>query len=211
MVSRGKYILSQFGLFVRELRIFGGCYVAGGTAVTCSRRNCPKQTNTKGNDFEDYSLLLSCTSLNVPFCPVYKPVVLSLDSLVCGTLFFWPSDVEPLPGSKSCWRGSLRWAIRSHPLFRKRACRWLWPASQSWPEQRTVQERREHLWSRSLRSATQPRMQSRVSSSSLRESWPCRRRQWWKKLENTWMSNAWSQQAAQAFERTLCVCTMRSM
>jgi len=88
MVSRGKYILSQFGLFVRELRIFGGCYVAGGTAVTCSRRNCPKQTNTKGNDFEDYSLLLSCTSLNVPFCPVYKPVVLSLDSLVCGTLFF---------------------------------------------------------------------------------------------------------------------------
>ena len=68
---------------------------------------------------------------------------------------------------------SLRWAMRRYPLFRKRACRWLWPASQSWPELRTVQERREQLRSRSLRSATRPRNQCRVLSSSLTRIRPC--------------------------------------
>ena len=32
---------------------------------------------------------------------------------------------------------------------------------------------------------------------------------WWKRLASTWISNAWSQQVEQAYEKISCDCTMR--
>ena len=43
MIARGKYILSQFGPLSENCAFLVDGYVAGGTAVTCCRRNFPKQ------------------------------------------------------------------------------------------------------------------------------------------------------------------------
>merc|ERR1711933_631045 len=43
MVSRGKYVLSQFGPLSENCAFLVDGYVAGGTAVTVARRNFPKQ------------------------------------------------------------------------------------------------------------------------------------------------------------------------
>ena len=43
MIARGKYCLSQFGPLSENCAFLVDGYVAGGTAVTCARRNFPKQ------------------------------------------------------------------------------------------------------------------------------------------------------------------------
>ncbi|CAJ1394659.1 unnamed protein product [Effrenium voratum] len=43
MIARGKYILSQFGPLSENCAFLVDGYVAGGTAVTCCRRNFPQQ------------------------------------------------------------------------------------------------------------------------------------------------------------------------
>merc|ERR1712170_65961 len=43
MVSRGKYVMSQFGPLAENCAFLVDGYVAGGTAVTTCRRNFPKQ------------------------------------------------------------------------------------------------------------------------------------------------------------------------
>ena len=43
MIARGKYIMSQFGPLSENCAFLVDGYVAGGTAVTCCRRNFPKQ------------------------------------------------------------------------------------------------------------------------------------------------------------------------
>ena len=43
MIARGKYVLSQFGPLSENCAFLVDGYVAGGTAVTCCRRNFPKQ------------------------------------------------------------------------------------------------------------------------------------------------------------------------
>merc|ERR1712056_130529 len=43
MVSRGKYVMSQFGPLAENCAFLVDGYVAGGTAVTVARRNFPKQ------------------------------------------------------------------------------------------------------------------------------------------------------------------------
>ena len=43
MIARGKYVLSQFGPLSENCAFLVDGYVAGGTAVTCARRNFPQQ------------------------------------------------------------------------------------------------------------------------------------------------------------------------
>jgi ribulose-bisphosphate carboxylase large chain len=43
MIARGKYCLSQFGQYAENCAFLVDGYVAGGTAVTCCRRNFPRQ------------------------------------------------------------------------------------------------------------------------------------------------------------------------
>ena len=43
MIARGKYCMSQFGPLSENCAFLVDGYVAGGTAVTCARRNFPKQ------------------------------------------------------------------------------------------------------------------------------------------------------------------------
>ena len=43
VVSRGKYIMSQFGPLAENCAFLVDGYVAGGTAVTVACRSCPKQ------------------------------------------------------------------------------------------------------------------------------------------------------------------------
>ena len=43
MIARGKYVLSQFSPLSENCAFLVAGYVAGGTAVTCARRNFPQQ------------------------------------------------------------------------------------------------------------------------------------------------------------------------
>ena len=43
MIARGKYVLSQFGPLSENCAFLVDGYLAGGTAVTCARRNFPQQ------------------------------------------------------------------------------------------------------------------------------------------------------------------------